>query len=113
MKLIVSYTQVVLNNSSLKFLVKTMHIKVLKDWSNKSFDMMLDLKKSVFPMCGTNVPSSFYESKRKLHDLGLGYETIHACKYNYILYWKEFEDLQFCPTCGESRYKVSPNDRGK
>ena len=49
MKLVVSYTQIVLNNSSLKFLVKMMHIKVLKDWSNKSFDMMLDLKKKCVP----------------------------------------------------------------
>ena len=27
-------------------------------------------------MCGTNNPSSFYEAKQKLCDLGLGYETI-------------------------------------
>ena len=57
-----------------------MHIKVLNGWSNKSFDMMLDLNKERVSMCGTNVPSSFYEAKRKLYDLGLGYETIHACK---------------------------------
>ena len=36
--------------SSLKFLVKMMHIKVLNGWSNKSFDMMLGLIKSAFPM---------------------------------------------------------------
>ena len=46
--------------SSLKFLVKMMHVNVLNCWSNKSFDMMLDLIKTVFPMCSTNVPSSFY-----------------------------------------------------
>ena len=96
-----------------KLLVKMMHIKVLNDWSNKSFDMMLDLIKSVFPMCSTNVPSSFYEAKRKLCDLGLGYETIHVCKYDYVLYWKEFKDLQFCTTCNESQYNVSPNNKGK
>ena len=71
--------------SSLKFLVKMMHIKVLNGWSNKSFDMMLDLIKSAFPICGTNILSSFYESKRKLRDLGLGYETIYACKYDGVL----------------------------
>ena len=57
--------------ASLKFLVKMMHIKILNNWSNKLFDMILDLIKSVFPMCGTNVPTSFYETKRKLCDLGL------------------------------------------
>ena len=79
--------------SSLKFLVEMMDVKVLNGWSNKSFNMMLDLIKSVFSMCGTNIPSSFYEAKRKLCNLGLGYEIIHDCKYNCGLYWKEFEDL--------------------
>ncbi|KAL0558956.1 hypothetical protein IC582_003545 [Cucumis melo] len=63
-------------------------------------------------MCNSTIPSSFYEAKRKLRDLGLGYETIHACKYDCVLYWKEFADLQHCPTCGEARYKVNDN-RGK
>ncbi|KAL0545702.1 hypothetical protein IC582_015593 [Cucumis melo] len=40
------------------------------------------------------------------------WETIHACKYDCVLYWKEFADLQHCPTCGETRYKVNHN-RGK
>ena len=50
-------------------------------------------------MCGTNIPSSFYEAKRKLRDQGLGYETIHACKYDCVLLrhpadgegWKHFD----------------------
>ncbi|KAA0051953.1 CACTA en-spm transposon protein [Cucumis melo var. makuwa] len=56
-------------------------------------------------MCSTTIPSSFYEAKRKLRDLGLGYETIHTCKYDCVLYWKELVDLQHCPICGEARYK--------
>ncbi|TYK18968.1 uncharacterized protein E5676_scaffold418G00580 [Cucumis melo var. makuwa] len=98
--------------SSLNFLVKLMHVKVLNGWSNKSFDMLLELLRAAFPMCNSTIPSSFYEAKRKLRDLGLGYETIHACKYDCVLYWKEFADLQHCPTCGEARYKVNHN-RGK
>ncbi|KAA0061298.1 CACTA en-spm transposon protein [Cucumis melo var. makuwa] len=78
--------------SSLNFLVKLMLVKVLNDWSNKSFDMLLELLRAAFPMCSTIIPSSFYEAKRKLHDLGLGYETIHACKYDCVLYLKEFTD---------------------
>ncbi|KAA0060194.1 hypothetical protein E5676_scaffold767G00710 [Cucumis melo var. makuwa] len=50
-------------------------------------------------------PSSFYEAKRKFRDLSLGYETIHTCKYNCVLYWKEFIDLQHCSTCDEAQYK--------
>ncbi|KAA0044950.1 uncharacterized protein E6C27_scaffold74G002520 [Cucumis melo var. makuwa] len=54
-------------------------------------------------MCSCTILSIFYEAKLKLRDLGLGYETIHACKYDFVLYWKEFADLQHCPTCGEAR----------
>ncbi|KAA0066392.1 uncharacterized protein E5676_scaffold602G00520 [Cucumis melo var. makuwa] len=62
--------------SSLNFLVTLMHIKVLNGWNNKSFDILLQLLKRAFAMCSTTIPSSFYEAKRKLRDLGLGYETI-------------------------------------
>ena len=57
-------------------------------------------------MCSSTIPSLFYEAKRKFYDLGLGYEIIHACKYDCVLYWKEFADLQHCPTYGEAWYKV-------
>ncbi|KAA0050361.1 uncharacterized protein E6C27_scaffold88G00930 [Cucumis melo var. makuwa] len=70
----------------------------------------LELLRAAFPMCNSTIPSSFYEAKRKLRDLGLGYETIHACKYDFVLYWKEFADLQHCPTCGEARYKEGSAD---
>ena len=85
-----------------------MHINVPNGWSNKSFDMLLEQLKAVFPT-STTIPTSFYEAKRKLHDLGLGYEYIHACKYDCVLYQKEIGDLQHCPIYGESRYKVNDN----
>ncbi|KAA0065795.1 late secretory pathway protein AVL9-like [Cucumis melo var. makuwa] len=49
--------------SSSNFLVKLMHVKVLNGWSNKSFDMLLELLRAVFPMCNSTIPSSFYEAK--------------------------------------------------
>ena len=48
---------------SLNFLVKLMHVKVLNGWSNKSFDMLLELLRVAFPMCSSTIPSSFYEAK--------------------------------------------------
>ena len=67
------------NFFSLNFLVKLMQIKILNNWSNKSFDMLLELLKDAFSI-GTFITKSFYEAKRKLCDLGLGYDFIHACK---------------------------------
>ncbi|KAL6311243.1 hypothetical protein AAG906_026804 [Vitis piasezkii] len=62
------------------FLVKLMHIKVLNRWSNKSFDMLLELLLD-----------------KMLRDFGLGYDSIHACKYDCALFWKENETFQNCP----------------
>ncbi|KAK9209186.1 hypothetical protein WN944_001550 [Citrus x changshan-huyou] len=95
--------------SALTFLVKLMHIKVLNRWSNKSFDMLLQILEKAFPACA-NIPASHYNAKKMLRDLGLGYETIHVCKYDCALFWKEHEGRDHCPECGESRYK---NNDGK
>ena len=97
--------------SSLNFLVTIMHVKVLNGMSNKCFDMILQIIKCAFSMCDTNIPGTVYEAKHKLRELGLGYETIHVCKYDCVLLWKKFRDLQQCRICGESRYMVSSNDR--
>lgn len=42
-----------------------------------------------------------------LQDVGLGCESIHACKHDCCLFWQEYKELQNCPTCGTSRWKVS------
>ncbi|KAL3629961.1 hypothetical protein CASFOL_026273 [Castilleja foliolosa] len=39
--------------------------------------------------------------------LGLGYECIHACKYDCALFWKENEKLETCPICQTSRWKLN------
>ncbi|ESR64861.1 hypothetical protein CICLE_v10010473mg, partial [Citrus x clementina] len=64
--------------SNLSFVVKLMHIKCINGWSNKSFNMLLELLKDVFPMCKT-MPTSNYKAKKIVNDLGLHYEKIDAC----------------------------------
>ncbi|CAH9113242.1 unnamed protein product [Cuscuta europaea] len=94
--------------SSLIFLVKLMHLKVLYKWPNECMDSVLKLLKDVLPN-GSKLPTSHYESKKKLSKLGLGYQKIHACKYDCVLFWKSNADLQTCPICNTSRWK---NERG-
>lgn len=67
------------NFSVLSFVIKLLHLKVYNHWTNKSLDMLLGLMKDVLPD-GANVPKSYYEAKTMLREIGLGYETIHACK---------------------------------
>ncbi|XP_022149986.1 uncharacterized protein LOC111018268 [Momordica charantia] len=94
--------------SVITFMVKLLHIKVLKVlnlWSNKSFDMLLQLLKEALPN-DCKIPESYYGAKKMLCDLGLGYEKIHACKNDCIIFWKDNEQADVCPQCNEPRYKT-------
>ena len=42
-----------------------------------------------------------------LHDLGLSYEHIYACKNDCVLFWKKNTNLVECSMCKESKYKVN------
>nr|XP_015621188.1 uncharacterized protein LOC4326258 isoform X1 [Oryza sativa Japonica Group]XP_015621190.1 uncharacterized protein LOC4326258 isoform X1 [Oryza sativa Japonica Group]XP_025883272.1 uncharacterized protein LOC4326258 isoform X1 [Oryza sativa Japonica Group]XP_025883275.1 uncharacterized protein LOC4326258 isoform X1 [Oryza sativa Japonica Group] len=67
--------------------------------------MLLKLLKEALPT-GDTLPASYYEAKKMLRDLGLGYESIHACINDCVLFWKELEDYDKCPVCNESRWKI-------
>ena len=51
------------------------------------------------------LPKDHYEAKKIVWDLGLGYEKIHACPNDCMLFWKENVNLEACPCCNESRWK--------
>ncbi|KAH7853294.1 hypothetical protein Vadar_000966 [Vaccinium darrowii] len=91
----------------LSFVVKMLHIKVHNKWSNNSFNMNMKVFKELLTEWNETVPWTIYEAKKFLRDLGLGYEAIHACKNDCALFWKENENLEKCPKCGEPRYKLN------
>ncbi|KAI3786099.1 hypothetical protein L1987_45226 [Smallanthus sonchifolius] len=97
--------------SSLDFLAKLMHIKVKNKWTNSSFDELLELLQSSHPE-GNKIPPSHYVAKKTLKKIGLGYESIHVCKNDCALFWKEHHSSQNCPVCNESRW-VDTNTKGK
>ncbi|KAL3834609.1 hypothetical protein ACJIZ3_009345 [Penstemon smallii] len=100
------------SQSLLSFLVKLLNIKVLNRMTNKCYDMIISLFKEYLPD-GDIIPPSFYEARKVLTGIGLGYELIHACKNDCILFWKEHESLENCPVCKESRWKVNDAKRKK
>ncbi|GKC87745.1 hypothetical protein Tco_1148394, partial [Tanacetum coccineum] len=51
------------------------------------------------------LPSSANKAKKFTKDLGLGYEKIHACLNDCMLYWDDRVGQQSCHTCKASRYK--------
>ncbi|KAD4586129.1 hypothetical protein E3N88_23730 [Mikania micrantha] len=97
--------------SSLNFLAKLMHIKVINKWTNSSFDQLLEFLRVAFPK-ENKIPASHYEAKKKLRKIGLGYQSIHACINDCALFWKENSLMQNCPVCNESRW-VDKNTKGK
>ena len=67
--------------------------------------MLLELLKDAFSN-DTKIPSLHYEVRKKLNDLGLGYENIHVCKYGCAIFWKENANLQNCSICKKPRYQI-------
>lgn len=55
--------------------------------SYKSFIRLLQPLVEIFPK-NNKLSSSMYDVKKILNDLGLGYEKIHSCPHDYILYRK-------------------------
>ena len=89
--------------SALNFMVKLMQIKALNKRTNTSFDQLLEFLKISHPD-GNKILDSHYDAKKKLRGLGLGYPSIHICKYDYAFFCKENEDLQHCPIYKMSRW---------
>ncbi|KAL5574589.1 hypothetical protein UlMin_016288 [Ulmus minor] len=83
--------------SSLNFLVKLMHLKVMNKWTNKSFDELLKLLKLAFPKM--DLVESHYEAKKLMTKMGLGYQSIHNSM------------SETCPVCFESRWKMQAGRR--
>ncbi|CAM8897044.1 unnamed protein product [Rhodiola kirilowii] len=64
----------------LEAILKAMQVKVANRWPDKSFNVHLRLCKEILPR-ENNFPSCYRDVKKLLKNLGLGYETIHACEH--------------------------------
>ena len=97
--------------SALNFMVKLMQIKALNKRTNTSFDQLLEFLKISHPD-GNKILDSHYDAKKKLWGLGLGYPSIHICKYDCAFFWKKNEDLLRCLICKTSLW-VERTEKGK
>src|SRR6266498_5020920 len=81
--------------SRFSFLVKLLHIKTYYWISNTTFTAILKLLSLALPACN-ELSSSYNEAKKYLRELGLGYDSIHVCKNNCVLFRKEYENKNNC-----------------
>ena len=59
------------------------------------------------------LPTTTYEAKQVICPLGFEIQKIHACPNDCILYrGKDYENLDECPICKASRYKIRREDPG-
>ncbi|KAJ9542478.1 hypothetical protein OSB04_028984 [Centaurea solstitialis] len=91
------------NLTLLQYVVKLMHIKVLNKWADKSVNMLLQFEQSILPS-GYNLPTSYYEMKKILMEIGLGYHNIDVCNYDCALFYGEYANLLACHVCNHPRY---------
>lgn len=97
------------NFSKITFILRLYHLKCLNGWSAKSFDMLLELLKEALPE-GAKLPSQYYETKKIINKLGLGYEKIHACPNDCMLFYGDSnEKLDYCSVCNASRWSEVDN----
>ncbi|KAG8491052.1 hypothetical protein CXB51_014206 [Gossypium anomalum] len=81
----------------------------------KLFSMLLKFLREMFPFA--KIPQSCQDMKRLIKDLGLGYDKIHSCPNDCMLYWGDQNDCmlywgdqkkqQSCHVCGKSRWMNS------
>ncbi|KAK5836049.1 hypothetical protein PVK06_011793 [Gossypium arboreum] len=86
----------------LSFCIRLFHLKCLGGWTGNSFTMLLDLLREMFPFA--KIPQSCQDMKRLIKDFGLGYDKIHSCPNDCMLYWGNQKNQQSCHVCGNSRW---------
>jgi len=94
--------------TKLSTLVRLYNLKTKHGMSDTCFGEILGFLNKLLPE-GNEVPSSLHDAKKTLKVLGLGFEKIHACPNDCILYRKDFEVELECPVCNTSRWKQKKN----
>ncbi|KAH1031807.1 hypothetical protein J1N35_043981 [Gossypium stocksii] len=72
--------------SCVSFLLRLYHFKVLFEWLVKSLICLLEFLNEAF-RDGNIILTTYYEAKRKIFALNLGYVKIDACPNDCMLYW--------------------------
>ncbi|XP_019159703.1 PREDICTED: uncharacterized protein LOC109156317 [Ipomoea nil] len=96
----------------LSAVLKLFNLKAGNGWSDKSFTALLDLINDML-LEDNGLPKSTYDAKKIMCPMGMEYEKIHACPNDCILFRNDYKELNACPICGASRYKIREHVVGK
>ena len=77
--------------------------------SNNAMEQILHLFCLLLPR-GHYVPDTLDKVRKVVRELGLEYQKIHACVNDCVLFRGQYEEMNTCPTCKESRWKNSDSE---
>ena len=73
--------------SKLSILTKLYSIKCKRGASDATMSDVIELLSDAFYNIGDELPSSFYEAKKTITKMGVGYIKINTCLYDCMLFW--------------------------
>jgi hypothetical protein len=88
----------------LAFNIRLLYVKSYGRITNRALDLIMQLLCAALPW--VNFPKSYADAK--LSEVGLGYHTIHVCKFDCSLFWGDHVKDTHCHVCGFYRWK-DPN----
>ncbi|XP_028095771.1 uncharacterized protein LOC114295665 [Camellia sinensis] len=91
--------------TKLSAIVALYKLKAVNEWSDNSFNKLLEMLHDMLPM-GNVILKSVYSVKKFVKAFDLGYKKIHACVNDCCLFRKENAEMESCPKCDFSRWKV-------
>ncbi|KAJ7975669.1 Transposon protein, putative, CACTA, En/Spm sub-class [Quillaja saponaria] len=92
-------------HSRLSAVTQLLNCKSEFNMSESLYDRLISIIKGMLPK-DEKLPENFYRSKQMVKKLGLGYEKIHVCPNDCMLYYgEEDKKLRECRICGHSRYQ--------
>ena len=93
--------------TTLRSVLKLLVCKARYGLSDAVFDAFLSIIADMLPK-ENKVPTNMYYAKKLISPLTMGVEKINACRNHCILYrGDDYKDLESCPNCGASRYKMN------
>ena len=90
--------------TQLTFVMKLLHFKNRHGCSGNGFNELLFLFRDVFPE-HHKIPENYNDCKKMVKKLNLGYEKIHACENDCMLFYGDDSHRKYCKYCKLSRYK--------
>jgi Transposase-associated domain len=100
------------NHTVLSVVIKCLSLKAEHQMSQKCFNGMMEIFKSVLPK-SNKLPENFYQVKRLVQGLVMDYEKIDVCPNFCMLYYKDRANKDRCDECKEERYEPPSHKNSK